>query len=215
MSWLDKVAKKTLDALELAVRAAEQVQVHVAPLIERSPLASRLRVRFGAPEGDEARAPDNAPATEEPSGGPTRVGPLPPVERTATTEKPERPIGKPLLAAQVFGRGTDPWTLRALQLFEERGIECELVDLEAEGGESFEVRLVRETHHPSSPFIYLRGDYVGGFNALNELDRLGQLDELVKTPEERAAAGGRRRIVVPKRSGDDLAPGERGNPDSR
>jgi hypothetical protein len=38
------------------------------------------------------------------------------------------------------------------------------------------------------PWIYLRGDFLGGFHALNEVERLGQLEHRLMTPEQRGAA---------------------------
>jgi glutaredoxin 3 len=130
-------------------------------------------------------------------------------------EASKKPLGKPELPAQVFGRGSDPWTGRALQLFTDRDVEHEFVDLESEGGVQIEAQLISETNQPSPPYVYIRGEHIGGFNALSEIDRLGQLEEMVLPPEQRGQARGRTRIVIERRGGDEVAPGERGNPDDR
>ncbi len=199
MSFLDKVGKKALDAIDSAARAAERVQERALPLLDKTPLGAKLR--------DLRRAHDTTgvPTPEQ------NVSPFTP----PPTETAKKPLGKPELPAQVFGRGTDPWTGRALQLFVDREIEHEFVDLEAEGGAQLEAQLMNETKQPNPPYIYLRGEHAGGFNALSEMDRLGQLEEMVKPPEERGQTRGRTRIVIGKRGGDEAVPGERGNPDDR
>ena len=60
------------------------------------------------------------------------------------------------------------------------------------------------------PFVYLRGQFVGGFNALSEIERLGQLEVALMTAAERAAAPAHQRGVdiVPRPNTDEVAPGE-------
>src|SRR5437868_13719350 len=125
MSWLDKVGKKALDAIDSAARKAEDVQRRVEPLLDKTPLGAKLRERR------KAHAIDDVPMPEQNSSPFT-----PP-----PTELEKRPLGNPALAAQVFGRGTDPWTGRTLQLFVDRDIAHEFVDLEAEGGAQLEAQL--------------------------------------------------------------------------
>jgi glutaredoxin len=200
MSVLDRLGKKTFDAIDRAARAAESVRNRVEPLLEGTALGERLRERARLHDVSDVPTPEGnaSPFTPQPSGDATRP-----------------PLGKPELAAQLFGRGTDPWTARTRQLLRDRGIEHEWNDLEAEGGVQLEAQVVTETKHHSGPWVYLRGEFVGGFNAVHELDRLGQLEVMTLPPEERRDAAGRTRIVVAKRGGDDLAAGERGNPDDR
>jgi len=58
--------------------------------------------------------------------------------------------------------------------------------------------------------VYLRGQFIGGFNALSEVERLGQLEVALMTPEERASAPAHLRNVeiVPRPNTDEVAPGE-------
>jgi glutaredoxin len=166
----------------------------VDPLIERSPLATKVRDRI-APRGEAKDVPD-------------------PFDNDSPFEAPEpveenTPLGKPELPAQVFGPGTDPWTGRTLQLLTDHGTEHEFVDLESEGGLKIETRLVRETGQEKPPYVFLRGKLIGGYNALNEIVRLGQLAEMTKSPEERTGARGGIRIVIAAREGDETPPGER------
>ena len=192
MSFLDKVGKLAMDGLEKAHRVADKVQDRVDPLIERSTLASAVRDRI-APKKEGEEPPDPF-ANDSPF-----IEPEPEAEET--------PLGDPDKLAQVYGRGTDPWTGRTLQLLTDYDTEHEFVDLEADGGLKIETRLVRETGQENPPFVYLRGELVGGFNALNEIVRLGQLEEMTKHPDERSKGSGGVRIVIAKREGDERPPG--------
>ncbi len=201
MSLLDKVGKAAMDAIDKAARAKDGVQKRLDPLIEKSEMATRLRDRIVPPE----RSLDEIPEPENNDS---------PFVSAEAEDEPERdePLADPSRPAQVFGRGTDPWTGRCLRILADRDIDHDYVDLEDEGGLGIETRLVRQTGQQTAPYIFLRGELIGGFDALNEIERLGQLEEMVKPPEERRK--GRVRIQVAKRGEDGLRPGERG-PDDR
>lgn len=199
MSLLDKVGKAAMDAIDKAARAKDGVQKRLDPLIDKSEVASRLRDRIAPPE----RSLDEIPDPENNDS---------PFLSTEAEPEHDEPLADPNRPAQVFGRGTDPWTGRCLRILTDRDIEHDFVDLDDEGGLGIETRLVSQTGQQSAPFIFLRGELVGGFDALNEIERLGQLEEMVKPPEERRK--GRVRIQIAKRGEDGTRPGERG-PDDR
>jgi glutaredoxin len=138
-----------------------------------------------------------------------------PFDNPEVEQAQSRPLGNPDIAAEVYGAGTDPWTGRALQLLEDRGIAHEFVDLEAEGGVKLHARLVGDTKEDNAPYVFVRGAFVGGFNALNEIDRLGQLEAMIQPDSDGDGAPGRTRIVVAKREREVRPPGEVGNPDDR
>jgi glutaredoxin len=197
MSFLDKLGKVAMDAVDGASRLAEKARERVDPLLDKAPIPATLRDRLRQkPDGFQAPDPEK-------HDSPFEAAPEP---------EQRKPLANPAVPAQVYGRGTDPWTGRALQLLTDRDVEHEFVDLETEGGAQIEAQLIRETRQNDAPFVYLRGEFLGGFNALDEIDRLGQLEERVKPPEERRQ--GRLRIEVPRRA-EDVFEGERGNPDDR
>lgn len=196
MSFLDKLGKLAMDGLDKASRAADKVQERVDPYIERSELATKIRDRIAPkPPADEE---DRVPFAND----------SPFIQPEAKAADEEKPLANPDVEAQVFGRGTDPWTGRTLQILTDYDTAHEFVDLESEGGLEIETRLLRQTGQETAPYVFLRGELVGGYNALNEIVRLGQLDEMTKPPEERNKRGGMR-IVISKREGDELPPGER------
>jgi glutaredoxin len=203
MGLFDKVSELGIAALDRAATAAGTLAERARPVLERSRLGARVidgwRERFGDAALDDVPDPT---AGEPPS-------PFAPVPRP-----PDVVLGNSDVAAQIYGRGTCPWTGRALQLLSDRDIAHVFVDLEAEGGAHIEAQLRRETRQDRTPYVYLRGELLGGWQALEELDRLGLLEERVRPAAERGAARGGVRIVVPHH-GADVFEGERGAPDDR
>jgi glutaredoxin len=141
----------------------------------------------------------------EPPGAPD-----PFVARAAPAVEAEKPLGDPAQPAQVFGRRGDPWSGRVVRVLQDRNVEHQFVDLDAPENIVLETKLVRETKQNDAPWVYLRGEFLGGFNAVNEIDRLGQLELRCMTPEEREKEQrGRTRIEVPKRGPEQTPSGER------
>lgn len=197
MSFLDKLGKKAMDAIDAAARAADEARTRVTPYLEKTPLGAKLRP---SAEADDVEVPDPEPN-----------------ESPFVTSEPEdeSPLGSPDKPAEVFGPGTDPWTGRALQLLSDHEIEHAFIDLEDDAHQKVEPRLIRQTGQSSAPYVFLRGEFVGGFNALSEIQRLGQLEERTKPPEERGQGNQRVRIVIPSRTENEVPAGEQGLPDDR
>ena len=141
---------------------------------------------------------------------PTPPGPADPfaAKTAAQNEKVEAPIGKADMQAQVFGKESCTWTGRVKLLLKDRNIAFGYVDLDAPENVKLAARLVRETQQLETPYVYLRGDFIGGYNALSEIERLGQLEELTLPPDRRKGAVGGVKIVIPKRGPEGKAPGE-------
>ncbi len=119
--------------------------------------------------------------------------------------------GDATIAVQVYGKRSCPWSGRAVRLLEDRDIEHVFVDLDDSENAEFSGRLVAETKQNSVPYIFVRGEFVGGFNALDELDRLGQLEARIAT--ESGESSERINVEVAKRPNtDEVAPGEVDSP---
>ena len=88
-------------------------------------------------------------------------------------------LGSAARPAQVFGRNSCLWSGRVTRLLDDRGVEHDYVDLDDPANQALHVQLVRETKQNESPYVFVRGAFVGGYDALSELDRLGQLAERV------------------------------------
>lgn len=124
------------------------------------------------------------------------------------------PLGEPGRAAQVFGRTTCPWTQRALDLFKNQQVDATYVDLTDDAQALLKARLESETKQYTVPYVYLRGQFIGGYNALAEIERLGQLQWRIMTEAEQAAAPAhyKRVAVVARPSVGETAPAENAEP---
>jgi len=141
-------------------------------------------------------------------------------ERTAavaavTPEKKTKSLGDPALKAQVYGKKSCPWSGRAITLLERHKVDYDFVDLEEPEHEAKLAPLALETRQNTVPYIYLRGSFIGGFNALSEIERLGQLEVALMSKEELAAAPAHVRAVeiVPRPNTDEVAPAESTSPE--
>lgn len=154
---------------QTVARRLEQTAMgaQVAPVVR----ALRTKLVPGQPEVEIASAPKPVDAPSTPA--------LEPVKPT---------LGRPDRPAQLFGRRTCPWSGRARRLLQDRDIDHDYSDLDADENRHLEGALVAETDQHTVPYVYLRGEFLGGFNALSELDRIGQLDVRLMTDEERATA---------------------------
>lgn len=150
---------------------------------------------------DEAAAAANQRAQQVASAAATARS----TAKVATTG-----FGDPSLKAQIFGKKSCPWSGRAITLFEREKVDYDFVDLEEPEHEAKALPLSLETKQNTVPFIYLRGQFIGGFNALSEIARLGQLEVALMTPEEREQAPAHLKHVVisPRPNTDEVAPAE-------
>jgi glutaredoxin len=132
----------------------------------------------------------------------------------AAVPKTEKALGDAAIKAQIYGRKSCAWTGRSITIFERLKIDHDFIDLDEPEHEHFMLRLINETKQHTVPYVYLRGHFVGGYNALAEVERLGQLEVALMTAEERAAAPAHLRsvVIVPRPNTDEVAPGEVGGP---
>ena len=137
-------------------------------------------------------------------------GELPPPAPTPPPPAAAGPLGNPERPAQVYGSRNDQWTGRCTILLEQRKVDFEFVDLDQAKPPGLRERLTAETSHNMMPYVFVRGKFVGGWNELDELDRLGQLDELLAGSDASAPSGRPRiRVVAAERPGEDVPPGSR------
>jgi len=136
---------------------------------------------------------------------------VPPASAQARPDVKPTPLGlgDPGRAVQVFGRRSCPWSGRVLALLESNRIEPSYFDLDAYGGESVLRELKQETKQDTVPYVYVRGRFIGGYNALDEIHRLGQLEYLILSEGDRARHPLHGRIeVMPRRHDGEHIPGE-------
>lgn len=70
-----------------------------------------------------------------------------------------------------------PFCHRARGLLEDRGIPFEEIDVTGDTRERD--RLTAETGRATVPQVFIRGDAIGGYDELLELDRSGRLERLL------------------------------------
>jgi glutaredoxin len=123
-------------------------------------------------------------------------------------------FGNPGIKAQIYGKKSDPWTGRAITVLERNKVDFDFLDLEEPEHEAKHLRLVEETKQQLVPFIFLRGQFIGGFNALAEIERLGQLEYALMTAEERDKVPPHARFeIVPRPNTDEEVPAEHIRPE--
>ncbi|MBL0213547.1 MAG: glutaredoxin [Myxococcales bacterium] len=125
-------------------------------------------------------------------------------------KKEHKGFGDASIKAQIFGKKSCPWSGRAITLLERDKVDYDFVDLEEPEHESKALGLASETKQNTVPYVYLRGHFIGGFNALSEVVRLGQLEVALMSKEELAAAPAHIKAVeiVARPNTDEVAPAE-------
>jgi glutaredoxin len=118
-------------------------------------------------------------------------------------------LGDPNVAAQIYGRESCPWTGRSITVFNELRVDYDFIDLDDADNALFEGRLIPETKQNTVPWIFLRGQFIGGFNALSEIARLGHLPLRTMPLDQQAASRELTKVSIAKRDNtDEVAPGE-------
>jgi len=132
------------------------------------------------------------------------------VAAVTPTKKEQKGFGDPSLKAQIFGKKSCPWSGRAITLLERHKVDYDFVDLEEPEHEAKALGLATETRQNTVPYVYLRGQFIGGFNALSEVERLGQLEVALMSTEERANAPAHLKLVeiVPRPNTDEVVPAD-------
>jgi len=131
----------------------------------------------------------------------------------AAPAAPKR-LGDPGIAAQIYGKKSCPWTGRAITILEKHKVDFDYVNLEDPDHEPLLPKLSLDTHQSTVPYVYLRGQFVGGYNALAEIERLGQLEFALMSAAERANAPAHLRsiVITARPEADEVAPAENMQP---
>ncbi|AMW79831.1 glutaredoxin [Acinetobacter sp. TGL-Y2] len=78
----------------------------------------------------------------------------------------------------IYSTNMCPYCVRAKQLLERKGIEYKEVNLSKEASE-VRLELMQKTNHRTVPQIFIKDQFIGGFDQLYALEREGKLDELL------------------------------------
>jgi glutaredoxin len=206
--WTAQAAEKLLSALNRADEIGGELRDYLQDKVAVDPryvsarktvakwLGQRYESREEAAHKAKARAEKTAAVAARSSSG--------------SADKGQRGLGDPAIKAQIYGKKSCPWTGRAISLLERHKVDFDFVDLEEPEHEAKLAPLALETKQNTVPYVYLRGRFIGGFNALSEIERLGQLEVALMSKEELASAPAHVRAVeiVPRPNTDEVAPAE-------
>ncbi len=112
----------------------------------------------------------------------------PPPTAAAVASAEKTGPGDSDIAAQIYGKESCPWTGRARTMLNEAKVDFDFIELDDSENTHWEGKLNAQTGQNTVPYVFLRGEFVGGFNELSEVVRLGQLDYRTMPVEDRAAA---------------------------
>ncbi len=139
----------------------------------------------------------------------------PPTAAEDSAAAAKKSLGDSDIAAQIYGRKSCPWTGRAITLLNEGKVDCDFIDMDDSENGHLEGKLVADTKQNTVPYVYLRGEFVGGFNELNEVVRLGDLAYRILSAEDKKASSAvRSHVEIASRKPDtteDSTPAEAPN----
>ncbi len=78
----------------------------------------------------------------------------------------------------VYSTTFCPYCVRAKQLLERKGVAYKEVNLSNEAPE-VRVELMQRTKHRTVPQIFIKDQFIGGFDQLYALEKEGKLDDLL------------------------------------
>ncbi|WP_288386687.1 glutaredoxin 3 [uncultured Acinetobacter sp.] len=78
----------------------------------------------------------------------------------------------------IYSTTVCPYCIRAKQLLERKGIEYKEINLSNEAPD-VRIELMQRTSHRTVPQIFIKDQFIGGFDQLYALEREGKLDELL------------------------------------
>ena len=202
---------RVLSVLNRADELGGEARDWVQEKLVHDPRYVAVRKRVAAMRGEkfESRAEGVAKAQAQASKAAATAAPV-----VAAVPKHQRALGDASIKAQIYGKKSCAWTGRAITIFEKHKIDHDFLDLDEPEHEPLLLRLIAETKQNTVPYVYLRGQFIGGYNALAEVERLGQLDVALMTTDERAKAPAHLRniVIVPRPNTDEVAPAEVGGP---
>lgn len=204
-AWTTEATEKLMHALNRADEIGGELRDFLQDKMATDPRYVQVRKAMAKLLGREYVSKDEAVAVA------TKVAEKKAaVAATTVVKTAAKGFGDPNVKAQIFGKKSCPWSGRAITLLEKHKVDFDWVNLEEPENEAKLVPLTVETNQHTVPFVYLRGRFVGGFNALSEIERLGQLEVAMMTPAERESAPAHLRAVevVARPNTDETAPAE-------
>jgi len=204
--WTQQATEKLFAALNRADEIGGEVRDYLQEKVASDPRYVTARKRIAKLIGRKYESRDEAQIKAT-----VRAEKVAAAAATTAAPKNENAgMGDPSIKAQIYGKKSCPWSGRAITLLERHKVDYDFVDLEEPEHEPKALRLATETKQNTVPYVYLRGQFIGGFNALSEVERLGQLEVALMTAEERKTAPAHLRSVeiVARPNTDEVAPAD-------
>lgn len=205
--WTTRATEKVLGALNRADEIGGEVRDYLQDVVAKDPRYVAVRKRIARALGTSYTSQGEQQVVAQQAAAKVAA-----VAATAETTKKVAPagFGDDSIKAQIFGKKSCPWSGRAITLLERHKVDFDWVDLEEPEHEAKLPKLQSETRQNTVPFVYLRGQFIGGFNALSEVERLGQLEVALMSAAERAAAPAHQRSVsiAARPNTDEVAPAD-------
>jgi glutaredoxin 3 len=95
-------------------------------------------------------------------------------------------LGDPGLLVQIYGKRSCDKSGRAVKLIQDKSLPARLIDVDDPDNLGLENRLIQATKRYATPWVYVRGAFLGGFEDLLTLEKAGELDALLAAPGERS-----------------------------
>lgn len=208
-NWKKQATEKVFAALNRADEIGGEVRDFLQEKVATDPRYVGARKRIAKLLGKKYESREEV-ATKAKQAEAARAAVAAPTPPSAKEKAKQIGFGDPDIKAQVYGKKSCPWSGRAITVLERNKVDFDFVDLEEPEHEAKFVGLSNETKQHTVPFVYLRGKFIGGYNALAEVERLGQLEVALMTKEEREKAPAHLRNVeiVPRPNTDDVVPAE-------
>jgi glutaredoxin len=205
-----KATEKLFAALNRADELGGELRDYLQEKVAHDPryVSARKRLAKMLGRSYESRGETAAKATATEAKKAAAAAPTPAAANAATDA-----LGNPGIKAQIYGKKSDPWSGRAITVLERNKVDFDLIDLEEPEHEDKILKLVNETKQHTVPYVYLRGQFIGGFNALAEIERLGQLEYALMSQDERAKVPVHARFeIVARPNTDEIVPAEHVRP---
>jgi glutaredoxin len=208
--WSAQATEKVLSALNRADEIGGEVRDFIQDKMATDPRYIKARKAVAKLLGKSYESRDEVvnKAHQAEAKRASVAAPTPPSQKQKDAARGG--FGNPDLKAQIFGKKSCPWTGRAITLLERHKLDYDYIDLEEPEHEAKLAPLSSETKQHTVPYVYLRGQFIGGFNSLAEVERLGQLEFALMTKEERAAAPAhlQKIEIVSRPNTDEVAPAD-------
>jgi glutaredoxin len=208
--WTKQATERVLAALNRADEIGGEVRDFIQDKLVVDPRYVKARKAVAKLLGKEYVSRHEAAAQAAAAEAARKAAAAPSPAPKSAKHDASKGFGNPEIKAQIFGKKSCPWTGRAITVLERNKVDFDFVDLEEPEHEAKLLPLTNETKQHTWPFVYLRGHFIGGFNALAEVERLGQLEVAMMTKEERDKLPEHQRnvVIVARPNTDEVAPAE-------